>query len=194
MVVASFQIAPGKAGRSLVTILGSSPSAGLTQRFTGAHQDPPPAPYEARRDRPDRPRPRGARHVRRDETREQELRNRPSDRAYRGALSGRWRPAGERRPIEPRRRLQARECPVDCAFTEDEVDALVARCESVEQAIREHAVPAGCRQHPRFAVPMSLHIHPAAVLMLCAPSELGHLGDEQLRQAKGSRQNNMFFR
>ena len=123
MVVASFQIAPGKAGRSLVTILGSSPSVGLTQRFTGAHQDPPPAPYEARRDRPDRPRPRGARHVRRDETREQELRHRPSDRARRAVRS--LASAGERRPIEPRRRLQARECPVDCAFTEDEVEALV---------------------------------------------------------------------
>ena len=32
-------------------------------------------------------------------------------------------------------------CFIDRAFTDDEVDALVAWCESVEQAIREHAVP-----------------------------------------------------
>lgn len=34
-------------------------------------------------------------------------------------------------------------CYVDRAFTDDELDALVAWCESVEQAIREHAVPDG---------------------------------------------------
>ena len=34
-------------------------------------------------------------------------------------------------------------CLIDRAFTDDEVGALVAWCESVEQAIREHAVPDG---------------------------------------------------
>ena len=34
-------------------------------------------------------------------------------------------------------------CLIDRAFTDAEVDALVAWCESVEQAIREHAVPGG---------------------------------------------------
>ena len=34
-------------------------------------------------------------------------------------------------------------CFIDRAFTDDELDALVAWCESVEQAIREHAVPGG---------------------------------------------------
>ena len=34
-------------------------------------------------------------------------------------------------------------CPIDRVFTEDEVNALVAWCESVEQAIRKHAVPGG---------------------------------------------------
>ena len=34
-------------------------------------------------------------------------------------------------------------CPIDRVFTDDEVNAVVAWCESVEQAIREHAVPGG---------------------------------------------------
>ena len=34
-------------------------------------------------------------------------------------------------------------CLIDRAFTDDEVDALVAWCESAEQAIRKHAVPVG---------------------------------------------------
>ena len=34
-------------------------------------------------------------------------------------------------------------CPLDRAFTDDEVEALVAWCESAIQAIREHAVPGG---------------------------------------------------
>ena len=33
-------------------------------------------------------------------------------------------------------------CPIDRVFTDDEVDALVAWCESVEQAIREHGLKA----------------------------------------------------
>ena len=37
-------------------------------------------------------------------------------------------------------------CPIDRVFTDDEVNALVAWCESVERAIREHAKPG--RQPP----------------------------------------------
>ena len=38
---------------------------------------------------------------------------------------------------------QELKCPIDRVFTDDEVNALVAWCVSVEQAIRKHAVPGG---------------------------------------------------
>ena len=34
-------------------------------------------------------------------------------------------------------------CPIDRVFTDDEVDALFAWCESAEHALREHTVPGG---------------------------------------------------
>ena len=45
--------------------------------------------------------------------------------------------------FEPAGRAKGMKCLVDHPFTEDEANALVAWCESVGQAIREHAVPDG---------------------------------------------------
>ena len=45
--------------------------------------------------------------------------------------------------FEPAGSGQSLKCVIDHSFTEDETNALVAWCESVVQAIREHAVPGG---------------------------------------------------
>jgi len=59
-----------------------------------------------------------------------------------GHTSSPWFPLGSLRAVPAGRELK---CLIDHAFADAEVDALVAWCESVEQAIREHAEPGGLR-------------------------------------------------